>query len=29
MGQWATYFGIVALFGTVLSLKKRTRKPKR
>jgi len=28
VGQWVIYFGIVALFGTMLSLRKRTRKPK-
>jgi hypothetical protein len=27
-GQWLIYFGIVAFFGAMLSLKKRTRKPK-
>ena len=28
VGEWVIYFGIVALFGAMLSLKKRTRKPK-
>jgi uncharacterized membrane protein (DUF2068 family) len=29
VGEWVTYFGIVALCGTMLSLKRRIRKPKR